>query len=253
MNNPVKVRTHRAPRRRAEPVAAPADKALPRTDRRMAILLTAERMFSQRGYHGVSIRDIADQAGVPLALVGYYFGTKAGLFRAIFEHWSFSIGERLKQLRAAEHEPWDANKLERIIEAFVMPVIAMRVSPEGEYYALLITQGVSPPIDEVGQVISEYFNPMAHAFIDALHATLVHEQPQLTRASVAWCYQFALGALLHHIADNRVEPLSNHSNRANDPQAAPLLVAFIVNGIRGAVARLHPPTPSSKPRTRRQA
>ncbi len=66
-----------------------------RPDRRYAILLAAEKLFAQRGYNGVSIRQIADEAGVPLALVGYYFGPKNELFRAIFEHWNSTIRERL--------------------------------------------------------------------------------------------------------------------------------------------------------------
>ncbi len=251
MSTALKARPHAPPRERIERAAVPGGKGALRPDRRLAILLSAEKLFSERGYHGVSIRHIAEDAGVPLALVGYYFGTKPGLFRAIFERWSATIDERLARLREAERQPWDAGRLERIIEAFVMPVIAMRASPEGEYYALLMTQGVSPPIEEVSQVICDFFDPMAQAFIEALHSTLAHEAPTITRASVAWCYQFALGTLLHHIADTRVQTLSQHSTRANDASAAPLLVAFIVHGIRGTVARLHPPISPSKPRTRR--
>ena len=62
-----------------------------RPDRRFAILLAAEKLFAQRGYNGVSIRQIAEEAGVPLALVGYYFGPKQDLFHAIFEHWNIII------------------------------------------------------------------------------------------------------------------------------------------------------------------
>jgi hypothetical protein len=78
-----------------------------------------------------------------------------------------------------------------------------------------------------------YFDPLAMAFIDALHIAL----PHATRGQVAWGYQLALGALLHHLLDNRVERLSNNENRANDPLAAPLLVDFIVGGLRAALPR----------------
>ncbi|MDP3824488.1 MAG: helix-turn-helix domain-containing protein, partial [Burkholderiales bacterium] len=47
--------------------------AEPRADRKQAILLAAEKLFAQRGYHAVTIRQIADEAAVPLALVGYYY------------------------------------------------------------------------------------------------------------------------------------------------------------------------------------
>lgn len=227
-----------------------------RPDRRQAILLSAERLFSLRGYHGVSIRQIAEDAGVPLALVGYYFGQKHELFHAIFESWSHTIGTRLALLHAVEAQPWDESKLLRIVQAFIDPVIQMRASPEGEYYALLITQGLVNQQAEADQVLRQFFDPMADAFIGVLQTTLAHQQPAITRATVAWCYQFALGALLHHISDRRVDRLSQGANRANDPAAAPLLIDFIVHGIRGVVARAHPQDPAPKPknpRTRRQA
>ena len=50
---------------------------------------------------------------------------------------------------------------------------------------------------------------LAHAFIDALHAA----RPQVPREQAAWAYQFALGALLHHISDQRVHRLSHGANR----------------------------------------
>jgi AcrR family transcriptional regulator len=84
----------------------------------------------------VTIRQIADEAGVPLALVGYYFGPKHELFHAIFEHWNDSIEARLAGLRAVPNDPADPRTLPRIIEAFIAPVLALRASAEGEYYAL---------------------------------------------------------------------------------------------------------------------
>ena len=76
-----------APARRARPAAD----AMARPDRKQAILLAAEKLFAQHGYHGVTIRQIADEASVPLALVSYYYGQKHELFHAIFEHWSHTV------------------------------------------------------------------------------------------------------------------------------------------------------------------
>ncbi len=215
--------------RRARP-AAP-DKARP--DRRLAILLAAEKLFAQRGYHAVTIRDIAEEAGVPLALVGYYFGPKHELFFAIFEHWSHTIEERLSGLRAVSVDPADAGTLPRIIEAFLAPVLALRASPEGEYYALLVARELGNTTEEADRVMRAFFDPLAMAYIDALHLAL----PHATRGQVAWGYQFALGALLQHLLDSRVERLSHNENRRNDPLAAPLLVDFIVGGLRAALPK----------------
>jgi AcrR family transcriptional regulator len=213
--------------------------AEPRADRKQAILLAAEKLFAQRGYHAVSIRQIAHEAGVPLALVGYYYGQKHELFGAIFEHWNTTIEERLAALRgvAADAPPEEA--LRHIIEAFTGPVLRLRASAEGEYYALLVARELYHAIAETDRVLRAYFDPMAHAFIDALQQRL----PHATRGQVAWCYQFALGALLHHLSDERIGRLSRGECRPRDPAGAPMLVDFIVGGIRAAL----PPPPPKQP------
>jgi len=219
------------------PATSPA-RAAPeaRPDRKQAILLAAEKLFAQRGYHAVSIRQIADEAGVPLALVGYYYGAKHELFHAIFEHWRATIDERLALLAAARRGPHGAEQLERVITAFVEPVMRMRASAEGEYYALLVARELSFRSPEASRVLEDYFDPMAHSFIDALHEAC----PGSARPMAAWCYQFALGALLHHMSDTRVQRLSRGKSAPADPDAMGHLVRFICAG----VAALMRPPPS---------
>ncbi len=219
------------PRRRR-----PGTPATARPDRKLAILQAAERLFATRGYHAVSIRQIAEAADVPVALVGYYYGHKDALFHALFAQRAHTIGERMAALREALRNPPDEGQLRRIVEAFVTPVLRLRASPEGGHYALLLTVGLSMQnAPEADRALREFFDPMAEAFIDALHATLRATVPGLQRGAVAWCYQFALGALLNHLCDLRVERLSHGACRANDPAAAPLLVDFLVHGIQGMV------------------
>ncbi len=230
---------------------APGRRAEPRPDRKQAILLAAEKLFARRGYHAVTIRQIAEEADVPLALVGYYYGQKHELFHAIFEHWNRTIEERLAALQAVSHDPADPQTLPRIVVAFVGPVLKLRASPEGEYYALLVARELYHALEETDRVLRAYFDPMAHAFIDALQEAL----PHATRGQVAWCYQFALGALLHHLSDDRVKRLSKGENQPNDPAAAPLLVQFIVGGFRAALPVPGRTTPAAQtpPLQRREA
>jgi AcrR family transcriptional regulator len=234
---PVKRSAHRA-------AAVTAEAARP--DRRHAILLAAEKLFAQHGYHAVTIRQIAEEAGVPLALVGYYFGPKHELFHAIFEHWSHTIEQRLAGLKAVNNDPDDVRTLPRIIEAFTGPVLALRASAEGEYYALLVARELYHATEEADRVLRGYFDPLAEAYIDALHVAL----PHATRGQAAWGYQFSLGALLHHLNDSRIERLSRGENQRSDPAVAPMLVNFIVGGLRAALPR--PKAPPKKTIPRRQ-
>lgn len=227
---------------RARPAAPGRGAARP--DRKAAILLAAEKLFAQHGYHAVTIRQIAEEAGVPLALVGYYFGPKHALFHAIFEHWNQTIEERLAALAAVPRTGPPEVQLRGIVEAFIAPVLKLRASAEGEYYALLVARELYNAIDEADRVLRAYFDPLAIAFIEALQEAL----PHATRGQVAWCYQFALGALLHHLSDTRVQRLSSGDNVPCDPQAQPLLLNFIVGGIRAAL-----PVPAPTKTRRRQA
>lgn len=202
-----------------------------RPDRKQAILLAAERLFAQHGYHAVSIRQIADEAGVPLALVSYHHGQKHELFHAIFDHWRGTLQERLDLLAQARAGA-QAGRLQRVVEAFVMPVLRLRASAEGESYALLVARELAYRTPECERVLADYFDPLARAFIDALQAIY----PKCSRGEAAWAYQFALGTLIHHISDGRVERLSQSESRAADPAAAPALVRFIQAGIDAVLA-----------------
>jgi AcrR family transcriptional regulator len=47
---------------------------------RLALLEAARALFTERGYQGVGVRDIAEAAGADKALITRYFGSKEGLF-----------------------------------------------------------------------------------------------------------------------------------------------------------------------------
>jgi AcrR family transcriptional regulator len=214
--------------RRADKSAAGQEAA---PNRKQDILLAAERLFAQRGFHGVSIRDIADEAGVQLALIGYYYGPKVSLYHEIYRQRSGYIQERLNALAEAQRSTPKARLLEEIIKAFVLPVLHVAEDPNGRNFLHLIGRGITERLEEDEPIVSELFDPLANAFIDAMCAAL----PEATRGQVAWCYQFALGALLHHVIDVRVERLSQGQNRAGDgASAGPLLVKLLTKGIRAA-------------------
>jgi AcrR family transcriptional regulator len=51
---------------------------------RNQLLMAALRLFSAQGFAKTSVRDIAQAAGANVASIRYYFGDKAGLYRATF-------------------------------------------------------------------------------------------------------------------------------------------------------------------------
>ena len=214
------------------PVSIDATVVKPRPDRRQNILDASQRLFGRFGYHAVTIRQIAAEAKVPLALVGYYFGQKQELYDAIFAHWSGTVAQRSVDLRDALAAS-KGEQLERIVSAMVVPVVRMRDSAQGASYALFMTRGLTQQGVEDDRAIREFLDPVSVEFISALHGALAHEYPGFTQAQAAWGFQFALGAILHYLSDQRVGRLSNGVNTAGDPAVEKQLVAFILHGLRG--------------------
>src|SRR4051812_50014156 len=74
-----------------------------RPDTKEIILDTAERLFAERSYASVSLREITAEAGVNLAAVNYHFGSKDALLLAVFQRRAVDLNrERPNLLREAE-------------------------------------------------------------------------------------------------------------------------------------------------------
>ena len=49
------------------------------------ILVSAVKMFARKGYASTGMRELAEDAGVNLAMINYFFGTKKELLKVILE------------------------------------------------------------------------------------------------------------------------------------------------------------------------
>ncbi|MCC6694512.1 MAG: TetR/AcrR family transcriptional regulator [Candidatus Hydrogenedentes bacterium] len=62
-----------------------------------SILDTAEALFGARSFDGVSTRMISETAGVNIAMLSYYFGSKEGLFEAVLKRRCQSLEIEINQ------------------------------------------------------------------------------------------------------------------------------------------------------------
>jgi AcrR family transcriptional regulator len=63
-----------------------------------ALLEAAKKVLRQNGYSGLSTRDVAAAAGIPLSQIHYHFGSKQGLVLALFEHLNAQLLDRQNAL-----------------------------------------------------------------------------------------------------------------------------------------------------------
>ncbi|MGZ3757402.1 MAG: TetR/AcrR family transcriptional regulator [Mucilaginibacter sp.] len=91
-------------------------------DKKDHILDVAERVFSELGFDGASTRVISGEAGVNMAMLNYYFGSKEGLLLAVFERKIASFQALLQNIGNDESiSAWD--KMEQCIDKYIDRVI----------------------------------------------------------------------------------------------------------------------------------
>jgi AcrR family transcriptional regulator len=73
-----------------------------RVDAMDAFLDAAERLLITEGYAGVSVRRLAEKAGVNHGLVHYYFGSMDELFLRVLERFTERLTERHRAMYAAD-------------------------------------------------------------------------------------------------------------------------------------------------------
>src|ERR1700712_470108 len=87
-------------------------------DKQVQIMEAAERLFADKGFAGTSVRDIAESAGVNLAMISYYFGSKEKLMEAMFSHRGQYLRIQLENIvHNSDLSPMQ--KMEKLIDDYV--------------------------------------------------------------------------------------------------------------------------------------
>jgi len=197
------------------------------------ILDAAEKLFADRGFYGVSVRDVTGAADVDVALVSYHFGSKQGLLDAVLLRRAADLNdERLAMLDAVlARGGRRPASLEEIIDAFTRPLLdrSSRGSPGWKsYFALVAEINNSPEFG--GVLMTRYFDPVVQRFIEAIRRAL----PECDDRDVYWAYHFLSGALTLTFAETgRIDKLSGGICRSSDLDSVhERLVPYCAAGFR---------------------
>ncbi len=87
-------------------------------EKQIQIMEAAEELFAEQGFAGTSVRDIAEKAGVNLAMISYYFGSKEKLMEAMFDYRGQYMQLQLQSLlQTKELSPMQ--KFEKLIDEYI--------------------------------------------------------------------------------------------------------------------------------------
>ncbi|MBG6111048.1 AcrR family transcriptional regulator [Flavobacterium sp. CG_9.10] len=86
-------------------------------DKQIQILVVAETLFADKGFDGTSIRNIAKEAKINIAMVSYYFGSKERLLEALIIYRTSDLKSQLDNLVKENLEPLE--KINKLINLYI--------------------------------------------------------------------------------------------------------------------------------------
>lgn len=82
------------------------------------IKIAARKLFTRKGFAAVKTRDIAEEAGINLALLNYYFRSKEKLFKLIMEESFLQFVKGIAEQFNDENTNID-EKIEKLVESYI--------------------------------------------------------------------------------------------------------------------------------------
>lgn len=114
---------------------------------KILLLKTAESLFANYGYEGTTIRAIAEKSGSNSAMINYYFGSKEGLYHALFEN---HLGDMVKKIANIGQNGADPqNKLRLFLDYY-----CGRIQTNQDYYRILFSQLFGTQNPDIMEIVS---------------------------------------------------------------------------------------------------
>ena len=212
-----------------------ASRAPARKPTKLRILDSSERLFAAGGYEGVSLRDIARDAQVKVALVSYHFGPKQDLFRHVIGRRSAEHAARV--LAALEYEERLAQTgippLERVIHAFCSGSFELARLPDAgwKHYLQLIARSAMSPVNTPAlKPLNGAYGPVVRRYCGALKAAT----PELRDEELYTAFYWVQSIVQRMVAETGIlDRQSRGLCRSGDYDAhLARLVPFATAGIR---------------------
>jgi AcrR family transcriptional regulator len=183
-----------------------------------AILAAAERLYADRGFGDVTLRDIVAEANVNLAAVNYHFGSKDELIAELFVTRSLALNrERLQELRAVEDRGGGRAEIADILRALVGPTLRGCLGPENQRstaarFMIRVNIESVPPIRRIRNREIDHLRK----FIAAMRRSL----PGQSDVELFWGLHFALAMAQQTVRDSeRLTKLSEGKCDVDDVES----------------------------------
>lgn len=140
------------------------------------LLDQAERLFAQKGYAAVSVREITAAAQCNVAGVNYHFGSKQGLYMTVFQERWATRAKQVQQSFAAALAGRQRPDLEEIISAMARAFLeGPFTDAERRNHIQLMQRELSDPGQALGMIVENVMRPYIQNLGDLIRPCLNRE------------------------------------------------------------------------------
>jgi len=184
---------------------------------RKRIVSAAEKIFAQKGFRAMTLRDVTKEAKVNLAAVNYHFGSKTNLMHAVIHNRFAPINdERMRRLNALIEQYADTPiPLYELFSALVTPLFeaAAEQPKKNSILMLIIGRAFTEPADFMCQMHKKFFSELCETFTNQIKRTC----PHLSEEELHYRFYFAVSTMLGSIIEQgRFETLSKRPLEPDD-------------------------------------
>lgn len=199
------------------------------------LLDAAEKLFSEHGFEGTSVRDIAGAADCNIAAVNYYFGGKDKLYTEVWRRQLVQMrDDRLNAIEQVMSESGGKPALEDLLQSFANAVVGpFRDESRSRRFMNLMAREMIDQHVPVNLLIDEVVKPT----MGALRGALLKACPGLEESRIPLLIVFLAGMLMHvvHIKAMFEQAESTEMLSFDLNEAVDHVVKFSAAGIRAYV------------------
>lgn len=186
------------------------------------ILDAAVAIFSEHGYNGTSMREIAEALHITKAALYYHFPGKAEIFSACLSHSLDHIVADLEKLAADDLSFWE--KLQRMIgEMYHFSSIHPHIF---RLFTMIVSQSFDLEISK--KILHNYFNRMQIAFRKMVKKGV--EDGELRSDIPVELQSAAITGMLHHTTGPKMKHLASLRLKSDEH------VKYLIKLIKGGFA-----------------
>lgn len=200
------------------------------TATRTRLLDAAARLFAEKGFHAVSVRDVTRLARANLAAVGYHFGSKEQLFVDALCREVRPLNERRLAALAALETGGRRPPLRAVLDTFARPLVeeAMSDPARGTRLHRLLSRAFAESDEIARRVFRQEMLPVALRFLAAIRRAA----PELPAERVGMGIALYAGCVVHALRW-AVQPPLPELRRAGAPRLDDLMVSLVDFGEAG--------------------